>query len=47
MLSSFNEENQEIITIATTLITAIFGRIILKNIFENEIEEHKKNKEMQ
>lgn len=42
VLSSFNEENQEIITIATTLITAVFGRIVLKNIFANEIEEHKK-----
>lgn len=46
-LSMFSKKNQEIITIAMTLITAIFGRIVLKNIFANEIEEHKKNKEMQ
>lgn len=46
-LSSFSKDNQEIITIVTTLITAVFGRIVLKNIFANEIEEHKKNKEMQ
>lgn len=42
----FSKDNQEIITIVTTLITAVFGRIVLKNIFANEIEEHKKNKEM-
>lgn len=41
-LSSFSKNTQEIITIVTTLITAIFGRIVLKNIFANEIEEHKK-----
>lgn len=38
----FIKDNQEIITIVTTLITAVFGRIVLKNIFANEIEEHKK-----
>ena len=38
----FIKNYQEIITIATTLITAVFGRIVLKNIFANEIEEHKK-----
>lgn len=38
----FSKENQEIITIVTTLITVVFGRSVLKNIFANEIEEHKK-----
>ena len=38
----FIKNTQEIITIATTLITAVLGRIVLKNIFANEIDEHKK-----
>lgn len=38
----FIKDNQEIITIATTLITAVFGRIVLKNIFANEIDGYKK-----
>lgn len=46
VLSSFNEENQEIITIATTLITVVFGRIVLKNIFANEIYGYKKKSTM-
>lgn len=45
-LSSFSKDNQEIITIVTTLITAVFGRIVLKNIFANKIEEHKKKSTM-
>lgn len=42
----FSKDNQEIITIVTTLITAFFGRIVLKNIFANEIDEHKKKSAM-
>lgn len=45
-LSSFSKDNQEIITIVTTLITAVFGRIVLKNIFANEIDGYKKKTTM-
>ena len=38
----FIKNIQEIITIVTTLITVVFGRIVLKNIFASEIDEHKK-----
>lgn len=42
----FIKNNQEIITIATTLITVVFGRIVLKNIFANEIYGYKKKSTM-
>lgn len=42
----FIKDNQEIITIATTLITAVFGRIVLKNVFANEIDGYKKKSTM-
>ena len=45
-LSSFSKDNQEIITIVTTLITVVFGRIVLKNIFANEIDGYKKKSTM-
>lgn len=45
-LSMFSKENQEIITIVTTLITVVFGRIVLKNIFANEIDGYKKKSTM-
>lgn len=41
-LSSFTKDNQEIITIVTTLITAVFGRIVLKNIFEMRLRSIRK-----
>lgn len=45
-LSMFSKKNQEIITIVTTLITVVFGRIVLKNIFANEIDGYKKKSTM-
>lgn len=45
-LSMFSKKNQEIITIVTTLITVVFGRIVLKNIFANEIYGYKKKSTM-
>lgn len=45
-LSMFSKENQEILTIVTTLITVVFGRIVLKNIFSNQIDGYNKNKGM-
>lgn len=46
-LSVINKENQEIITIITTLIATIFGRTVLKNVFRNQIYYYEKNNKLE
>lgn len=43
VFSRFNKENMEIITIFTTLFTTAFGRIVIKNVFGNQIIDYEKN----
>lgn len=45
-LGLLNEESQTIITIVTTLISTVFGRTVLKNIFKSQIVEFEKDKKM-
>lgn len=40
ILGSFDKDSQENITIITTLLTTIFGRTVLKNIFKTQIKNH-------
>ena len=44
LLSIFNKDNQELITIFTTLVTTIFGRTVLKKLFVNQIHYYEENK---
>lgn len=45
-LGLFNEKNQAIITIVTTLISTVFGRTVLKKFFKSNIAEYEKNNKM-
>ena len=42
-LGLFNEKNQTIITIVTTLLSTVFGRTVLKKLFKSNIAEYEKN----
>ncbi len=44
LLSLLNENNLEIVTITTTLITTAYGRTFLKNIFTDQITDYKGRK---
>lgn len=46
VLGLFNEKNQTIITIVTTLISTVFGRTVLKKLFKSHIAEYEKNNKM-
>ena len=46
VLGLFNENNQTVLTILTTLMTAVFGRTILKNVFSSQITYYEKNKKI-
>lgn len=46
VLGFFNEKNQAIITIVTTLFSTVFGRTVLKKLFKSHIAEYEKNNKM-
>lgn len=46
VLGFFNENNQTVLTILTTLMTTVFGRTILKNVFSSQITYYEKNKKI-
>lgn len=45
-LGLFNENNQTILTILTTLMTVVFGRTVLKNIFNSQIAGYGRDNKM-
>lgn len=47
VLGLFNENNQTVLTIITTLMTAVFGRTVLKNVFSSQITYYEKNKKIE
>lgn len=44
ILSLLNKNNLEIVTITTTLVTTVYGKTFLKNIFSDQITEYKVRK---
>lgn len=45
-LGLFNENNQTILTVLTTLMTVVFGRTVLKNIFNSQIAGYERENKM-